>query len=396
MENNVDMDIDIAHSFSQAVELINKHGNMYFLALLDLNLPDAPNGEIVDYVLAKNILVIVLTGSIDEATKSMFKHKDIVDYVYKGNIQDINYIFNITNRLSKNRNCNVMVVDDSMSIRNNIKKILKSNLYNVYVAAHGEEALKYFEDNLDIHLVLVDYQMPVLDGLELTKKLRQKYSKNELAIIALTAVDDKDAAATFLKSGANDYIPKPFSKEELICRINNHIENIENIQRIAGLANTDYLSGLYNRRYFFENMKNYIQSIQGSQETFAIAIIDLDNFKTINDTHSHSVGDFVIQHISNILIKEIGAKELISRFGGDEFCIALKDIGKDMTAKILVNLRGAICNTPLHVNSNDVQITCSIGFSIGNAQSDIDKMLEKADEALYVAKHNGRNRVELR
>lgn len=395
MESNVDMVVDVAHSFSQAQDLIDEHGENYFIALLDLNLPDAPDGEIVDYVLSKNILVIVLTGSIDAKTKESFIHKSIVDYVYKGNIADVNYIFNTVNRLSKNRGVGVMVVDDSQPMRTAIKNILKSQLFDVYVAAHGEEAMSYFEQYKNIKLVLTDYKMPVMDGLELTKNLRDKYSKSELGIIVFTATDDEGTAATFLKSGANDFIIKPFGREELIVRINNHIENIENIELITNFANRDFLSGLYNRRYFMSFAREYIESIKNSAESFVVATIDIDHFKRINDTYGHDIGDEAIKFISNILLDSCKGRDLVARFGGEEFCILLKNISAEDAVKFFVRLRTTIASKELIIGDKTLKMTASIGVAIGEAGVDLSTLLTSTDKALYKAKEGGRNRVEM-
>ncbi|BCX79064.1 diguanylate cyclase [Campylobacter sp. 19-13652] len=395
MESNVDMIVDVAHSFSQAQDLIDEHGENYFIALLDLNLPDAPDGEIVDYVLSKNILVIVLTGSIDVQTKESFIHKPIVDYVYKGNIADVNYIFNTVNRLSKNRGVGVMVVDDSQPMRTAIKNILKSQLFDVYVAAHGEEAMNYFEQYKNIKLVLTDYKMPVMDGLELTKNLREKYPKSELGIIVFTATDDEGAAATFLKSGANDFIIKPFGREELIVRINNHIENIENIELITNFANRDFLSGLYNRRYFMSSAREYIQSIKNSTESFAIATIDIDHFKRINDTYGHDIGDEAIKFISHILLDSCKGRDLVARFGGEEFCMLLKNISAEDAVKFFVRLRTTIASKEFVVDNVSLKMTASIGVCIGDTKTELSMLLSRTDKALYKAKEGGRNRVEM-
>lgn len=395
MESNVDMIVDVAHSFSEAQDLIDEHGDNYFIALLDLNLPDAPDGEIVDYVLSKNILVIVLTGSIDIQTKETFIHKPIVDYVYKGNIADVNYIFNTVNRLSKNRGIGVMVVDDSQPMRTAIKNILKSQLFDVYVAAHGEEAMNYFEQYKNIKLVLTDYKMPVMDGLELTKNLRDKYPKSELGIIVFTASDDEGTAATFLKSGANDFIIKPFGKEELVVRINNHIENIENIELITNFANRDFLSGLFNRRYFMSAAREYIESTKSSAESFVIATVDIDHFKRINDTYGHDIGDEAIKFVSTILLDSCKGGDLVARFGGEEFCMLLKNISAEDAVKFFVRLRTVIASKELNIDGVSLKMTASIGVAIGEAGVDLSTLLSRTDKALYKAKDSGRNRVEM-
>ncbi len=383
MENNVDMDIVVAHTFNEARDIVDDIDD-FFIALLDLNLPDAPNGEIVDYIISKNILVIVLTGSIDSATKDIFMNKNIVDYVVKSNMNNIDYIFDSINRLSKNRYYKVMVVDDSTPMRNKIKQILLSQQFKVFAAAHGEEAMSYLADNPDIKLVLTDYNMPVMDGFELMGHIREKYSKNDLSVIAITG-DGKDAdtGAKFLKNGANDFIVKPFSKEELVCRVNNSIEFMENIKFMAKLANTDFLSGAYSRRYFYMDMKEYYKNC--SDQSFAVAMFDIDDFKKINDKFGHDIGDIIIQKLSSFLIGWISEGDLVARFGGEEFCVVLKNINFDDAVKKAVSIRAKIASSLINIKGFDIKFTVSIGVTNGDFSKNIDHIISKADEALYNA-----------
>ncbi|EAJ5692661.1 diguanylate cyclase [Campylobacter fetus] len=393
MENNVDMDIVVANTFNEARDIVDDNDD-FFIALLDLNLPDAPNGEIVDYIISKNILVIVLTGSIDSATKDIFMNKNIVDYVVKSNMNNIDYIFDSINRLSKNRYYKVMVVDDSTPMRNKIKQILLSQQFKVFAAAHGEEAMSYLADNPDIKLVLTDYNMPVMDGFELMGHIREKYSKNDLSVIAITG-DGKDAdtGAKFLKNGANDFIVKPFSKEELVCRVNNSIEFMENIKFMAKLANTDFLSGAYSRRYFYMDMKEYYKNC--SDQSFAVAMFDIDDFKKINDKFGHDIGDIIIQKLSSFLIGWISEGDLVARFGGEEFCVVLKNINFDDAVKKAVSIRAKIASSLINIKGFDIKFTVSIGVTNGDFSKNIDHIISKADEALYNAKIAGKNRVEI-
>jgi CheY-like chemotaxis protein len=198
ISQNINFEVDVAHSLKEAQAFLGS-GNSYFIALLDLNLPDAPNGEVVDYMITKKIPSIVLTANVDKKTRDEILKKDVIDYVYKGNMDDVNYIFQLIERLSKNREYKVMVVDDSIVMRNEIKRMLKLQMYKVFSAAHGEEALVYMKDNPDIKLVLTDYNMPVIDGFELTKTLREDYSKMQMSIIAITANEDPMISSKFLK-----------------------------------------------------------------------------------------------------------------------------------------------------------------------------------------------------
>ena len=394
MEDKVEMEIDVAHTMAEAQVFLNNSKD-YFIALLDLNLPDAPNGEIVDYVISKGLPSIVLTGSIDDATRESFIHKDIVDYVYKGNMDDINYIFQIINRLSKNRQYKVMVVEDSAPFRNSLKKILTSLQFHVFTAAHGEEAMSYFADNPDIRLVVCDYRMPVKDGLEVLKEIRAAGDKNQIGVLMMTSPSENVNGAIFLKNGANDFIAKPFVKEELICRVNNLIEAMENINQIADFANKDFLTGVYNRRYFYDDMNEYLAYAEERAEPYAVAMLDIDHFKQINDTYGHDGGDRALKTLAKKLIDETKKGDLVARFGGEEFCIVLKNVSNEEAVKFFVNLRASIANCKVQLKKEQIKFTVSIGVAFGRSDYRLDELLELADEALYRAKENGRNRVEI-
>ena len=394
MEDKVEMEIDVAYTMAEAQAFLSDPKE-YFIALLDLNLPDAPNGENVDYVISKGLPSIVLTGSMDDATRESFIHKDIVDYVYKGNMDDINYIFQIINRLSKNRQYKVMVAEDSAPFRSALKKILTSLQFQVFTAAHGEEAMSYFADNPDMKLILCDYRMPVKDGLEVLKEIRAAGDKNQIGVLMMTSPSENVNGAIFLKNGANDFIAKPFVKEELICRVNNLIEAMENINQIADFANKDFLTGVYNRRYFYDDMNEYLAYAEERAEPYAVAMLDIDHFKQINDTYGHDGGDRALKTLAKKLIDETKKGDLVARFGGEEFCIVLKNVSNEDAVKFFVNLRASIANCKVRLKKEQIKITVSIGLAFSRSDYRLDELLELADEALYRAKENGRNRVEI-
>ena len=394
MEDNVEMDIDIAHTMAEAQAFLNNSKD-YFIALLDLNLPDAPNGEIVDYVISKGLPSIVLTGSIDDATRESFVHKDIVDYVYKGNMDDINYIFKTITRLSNNRQYKAMVVEDSAQLRSVLKKILTSLQFQVFTAAHGEEAMNYFADNPDIKIIVSDYKMPVKDGLEVLKEIRTAGDKDQIGVIMMTSPEDGVNGAIFLKNGANDFIAKPFVKEELICRVNNTIENMENINKIANFSNKDFLTGLFNRRYFYDDMQEYLSSIEENPAPYAVALIDVDGLKDINDKYGQDGGDKILKHIAKRLIDDTKSNDTVARFGSGEFCVVLKNMPQEDAVKFLVSLRAGMAANPINIKNEPVKISVSIGVTFGKTDYAVDEILDIADEALHRAKENGRNRVEI-
>ncbi|WP_024955530.1 GGDEF domain-containing response regulator [Sulfurospirillum arcachonense] len=392
ISQNIDFEVDVAHSLKEAQLFISK--NKYFITLLDLNLPDAPNGEVVDYVLSKNIPSIVLTANVDKETRKNILSKNVIDYVYKGNMDDVNYIFHLIERLSKNRNNKVMIVDDSIPMRSEMKQILEAQMYKVFCAAHGEEALVYIKDNPDIKLVLTDYNMPVIDGFELIKTLREDYPKMQMCIIGMTENSDQMLSSKFLKIGANDIINKPFIKEELICRVNNAVESLEYIETISDMANTDLLTGARNRRSFFKEMNSYMDNCRQNGERFAVGILDIDDFKNINEKYGHDTGDIAIKELVELVQDNIKGSDIIARLGGEEFCVLLKNIDKNKAVEFFVRLRLKIANNLISFENIDLKYTVSIGVTF-NGEDDFKELMSQADMALYNAKQNGKNRVEI-
>ena len=394
MESSLDFDVDPAYTYKEALERVEKEKN-YFVALLDLNLPDAPDGEVVDMVLQHGIPVIVLTGSMDKEVREGILKKNIIDYVYKGNIDDVNYIFSLIHRLDRNRHVKILVVDDSIPQRAQIKNFLQRYMFKVMVAAHGEEALAFLESNPDIKLILTDYMMPVIDGVELTIEVRKRYTKNELSIIAMTSSNAELISAKFLKIGANDFFNKPFSHEELSCRINNSLDSLEYMAIIKEMAQKDFLSGLANRRYFFEEMKSYFLTAKETNEPFALGLIDVDQFKQINDTLGHNFGDKVIVSLAEALKKHFDDNAFIARLGGDEFCVVLKNCDPKKALGSFLKLTDSISRMLIpYKEGKSIQVSISVGVTFSDLGS-LEEIINHADNALYKAKQNGRNRVEV-
>ncbi|MEA3330302.1 MAG: diguanylate cyclase [Campylobacterota bacterium] len=384
-------EVDIAYKLSEAKLFLKKYN--YFTTLLDINLPDAPNGEVVDFVLSKGQSVIVLSANIDKNFRKQMLQKNIIDYVNKSGVDDIKYIIQVIQRLEKNQKHKVLVVDDSMVFRKQMATFLENLFYQVYSVAHGEEALGMLQTHPDITLVITDYNMPVMNGLELVKEIRKERNKNDLCIIAISSNNDEEINALFLKQGANDYINKPFSKEEFSCRVNNSVEALENLHIITNHANRDFLTGLYNRRYFFENMNEYLEEVKLSGEQFAIGMIDIDLFKKVNDTYGHDIGDKVIIHLSEILRTGTNPADLVSRFGGEEFCVVLKNINRFSSVDIFERLRAEVESTALYLDKKEaIKFTISIGIAL-YSEDGLEETINHADMMLYNAKQNGRNQV---
>ncbi|MBA3026423.1 MAG: diguanylate cyclase [Sulfurimonas sp.] len=392
LQTALPFEVDVVFNMAEAKLFLQRY--TYFVTLLDINLPDAPNGEIIDYVLSKGQHVIVLSGNIDKNFRKKILQKNIIDYVNKSGIEDINYIIQSIQRLQNNKTHKILVVDDSVVVRKMMSTLLENLFFTVYTVAHGEEALGMLKTHPDISLMITDYNMPVMNGLELVKETRKIFSKNDLCIIAISVHDDEEMNALFLKQGANDFIKKPFSKEEFSCRINNSIEALENLHALTNYANRDYLTGLYNRRYFYEHMSEYMAEAKESAEHFTVAVVDIDYFKKINDSYGHDTGDKVIVNLADILRSNLKHNDIIARFGGEEFCLVFKNKNMSQTIPVVERLRAEVQNTNIKIDAHTtITISISIGLASHNSEDGLEESINQADMMLYKAKQEGRNRV---
>ena len=381
-----------AETLAEARAILDKERDIFSLALLDLHLPDASGVDIVDAVHEYNLPSVVFTGSFDpELSERMFR-RGVIDYVLKGTPSSLDYIKSVVNRLLSNQTIKVLVVDDSKTTRMIMAELCKRYQLQVHEAVDGIDALKVIKKNPDIQLVLTDYHMPNMDGFELTAKIREYFPKNKMAIIAISSAERKGLSAQFIKMGANDFIAKPFESEEFFCRISQNLDTLEYIQKLDYAATRDFLTGLRNRRSFFDISDPILAGLKRRKKKAVVAMIDADHFKAVNDTYGHDVGDEVLKAIADVLQKSIRKSDVLGRMGGEEFAVFAVDMEEDVADTYFNNLRKAIAAIKIKVHDGYVQPNVSIGVKIGNTGTTGD-LLSSADNCLYVAKEMGRNKV---
>jgi diguanylate cyclase (GGDEF)-like protein len=382
-----------AKNLSEAVKELNKNTD-FLAAVLDFSLPDAPEGEIIDEVINKGIPSIVFTSNISKKIHKFVNSKKIVDYILKDDPNSIDYLISLLKRLESNPDTKILVVDDSPLFRKTITDLLKNHRYSVFNACNGKEALKVLDEHPDIKLVITDFNMPEMDGYILTQKIREKYSKDELAIIGISSEGNGYMAARFLKYGANDFIVKQtFITEEFYCRVILHLDTLKRLQAIKNAAIKDFLTGLYNRRYFFEFGQKLFESAKRDNLSLGCAMIDVDHFKKINDTYGHKAGDLVLQQVSSILKNRMRGTDIIARIGGEEFCVLTVNLKEKDAKKVFETLRQTVEDSPVEIDDGKkIKVTISIGVVTELADS-LEDMLKKADSLLYEAKKTGRNKV---
>lgn len=381
--------VDVAATLSEAKSLLAENRN-YLVAVTDLNLPDADYEQILDTIAEYKVPVIAITGEFGEEMREKVLNKGVVDYVLKESINAYGYVSELVCRLGKNLVTKLLVVDDAAAIRSMLSAYLQMYGFEVFQATNGKQALELLNREETIKVVVTDYNMPEMDGFALTVEARKKFGKNKLAIIGISSNDDHMISARFLKNGANDFIIKPFNFEEVICRVNQNLDLLDMIEEAQNAANLDYLTKIYNRRYFFvEGEKTLANNIKNNIVS-AVAMLDLDHFKSINDTYGHDIGDIVLIAVSKLLNEQFN-DQLLARLGGEEFAVLMSGGEINDAVRKLEKFRQSV-EVLAFEEAPDLKVSTSIGLS-AQQFDDLDELLNEADKKLYQAKQAGRNQL---
>jgi len=394
LKHRLNIEVIPAFSLAQAKEIVEKNSKQFFLSILDLTLPDAMEGEVVDYMSEMDIPCIVLTSIRDQDIQNTILNKGAIDFINKGNLNEIQYIIDSAQRLYENFQRKVMIVDDSEVSLMLLRSLLEKQNLKVLEAKDGIQALKLLKVHPDICLTVTDYNMPKMDGMELIFNIRKDYTRDEMSVIGISSTDDHSVSVKLLKSGANDFISRPFAHEEFNCRINQNIDVISNYKKLKDATIKDFLTGLFNRKYVFETGTKLFNNAKRDNIKLTAAMIDIDFFKKINDTYGHHIGDMALKHVSNLLSDSLREGDILARMGGEEFCILCINLDAGNASTLFERIRKKIMDTPLKTDDLSIPITISIGYTdtLGNT---LDNMINNSDSALYTAKETGRNKVSL-
>ncbi|MBF0274134.1 MAG: diguanylate cyclase [Nitrospinae bacterium] len=397
IEVDTEYKVDWALTLAEAKEFLDKNQGNYFAGVLDFNLPDSMKGEIIDEVVNRDIPSIVFTGLVDEEVRNISWSKRVVDYIPKGKKNSINDVISLIKRLEKNKERVVLVVDDSKLSRTLLVTLLKVHQYTILEAESGHDALEILQKYPEVKLIITDAIMEGMDGFELTEKVRDDFSKEELAIIGISSQGKNVFAAKFIKAGANDFLIKQtFLTEEFYCRVHQSIEALENIQKIKEAAVKDFLTGLHNRRYFFDAGKKIHAHSRREKHSLCCCMIDIDYFKKVNDNYGHEVGDIVLKHIATTLQMNFRETDIVARFGGEEFCILAVNIEENDALRLFENIRKNIEETEIELHDGTkVQVTISAGI-FSKYMDDLNEMVKESDQMLYKAKETGRNKIVMK
>jgi diguanylate cyclase (GGDEF)-like protein len=312
---------------------------------------------------------------------------------------------NLTEFLRPGSSCDrVLVAEDDAMFRRILQSWLENWGYRVMIAEDGARAWEILQHEVPPQLLILDWMMPAINGLELCRKVRDRNQVPYQYILLATAKDAKQDLVRGLEAGADDYLTKPFDKSELQARLRacNRILTLQDDQiraheQLRFQATHDTLTGVWNRGAILEMLRRELERASRSKTATGLLMLDIDHFKNINDTYGHLIGDAVLKEVTQRTMKAVRGYDSVGRYGGEEFVIVLPGCSREQIDHSAERIRSAVDNGPIVVNDSKVSVTVSIGAAVTTVAkhgfiSDTE-MLAAADSALYRAKKIGRNRT---
>ncbi|HET7275898.1 MAG TPA: diguanylate cyclase [Longimicrobiaceae bacterium] len=306
------------------------------------------------------------------------------------------------------RDPRILVVDDHPDNIEIISARLSSRGFDIETAANGQEALDKIHDNPP-QLILLDVMMPVMDGYEVSRRIKGDNGLPYIPIILVTARDSTEDKVEGLDAGADDYLTKPINFPELEARVRSMLR-IKRLQdeldeknrelefvnkKLRKLSITDGLTELFNHRHVHELLHEEFERSKRSGEPIAVAMLDLDRFKQVNDTYGHPTGDVILYETAQIMRETAREIDMVGRYGGEEFIIILPGTEEEAAAQFADRVRQAVAEHVYRDEGAEVRMTVSGGVASypGPGIDHPDLLIKNADEALYIAKETGRDRV---
>jgi len=294
----------------------------------------------------------------------------------------------------------ILVAEDDVTSRTILVAILQKWGFCPVAAADGNRAWKMMQGNKTPLLVILDWEMPGLNGLEVCRQIRAESTQNPPYIIILTAKDKKNDIVQGLDAGANDFISKPYDNDELQARLNVgrrmvelQAELLSARDALAHEAMHDALTGALNRRAIFDSLNKELKRAERNKTKLSIGLGDIDYFKQVNDTYGHQAGDKVLCGFVQVIQSCLRTYDFVGRYGGEEFLVVAPDSDGSAKEALYERLRSRVADLCTSTPSGEIGITVSIGVAGAGSAATVEALLAAADAALYRAKDDGRNRV---
>jgi len=294
----------------------------------------------------------------------------------------------------------ILIVDDRVSSAERLAGILRVEHTVDIEIAPGEALFHAAEGSYD--LLIISLALENFDGLRLCSQVRSLERTRNIPILAISDGDDNARMLRGLEIGINDYLTRPIDKNEILARARTQIRKKryterlrDNVQMSIEMAITDALTGLYNRRYMESHLSALVEQAASRGKPLTALVLDIDYFKSINDTHGHDAGDDVLREFAVRIRKSIRGIDLACRFGGEEFVVVMPETDLAVATMVAERLRRRIASEPFPIQqgARSIEVTISIGIAALGSADNAATVLKRADQALYRAKRDGRNRV---
>jgi two-component system, cell cycle response regulator len=292
----------------------------------------------------------------------------------------------------------ILLVEDSAMERHQIGRFLREWNLEFVAAKDGLEAWNYLQNPDAPNLVLLDWMLPGIDGIELSRRIRTLGANGDyIYTVMLTAKDRKQDLLTAMAAGADDYVAKPVDPSELKARILVAKRILDLHQSLRFAATHDFLTRLLNRAEILASLRRELSRGEREDKPVAIIMVDVDHFKEINDSLGHTAGDTVLREVAERLKSDLRPYDLVGRYGGEEFLIVLPNCSLKVATRRADEIRHLVCKDMIVTTFATVPVTVSMGITAadGSQNLSIEELLQQADNALYSAKENGRNRVQM-
>jgi two-component system cell cycle response regulator len=296
------------------------------------------------------------------------------------------------------RNGRILVVDDRATSSEHIAAML-SGEHSAEIEADPSAALFHAAEG-SYDLLIVSLGLDNFDGLRLCSQVRSLDRTRNVPILAVADAESNARLVRGLEIGVNDYLARPIDRNEMLARVRTQIRKKRYTERLREqmsieMAITDALTGLYNRRYMESHLGSLVEQASSRSKPLTVLVLDIDYFKSINDTHGHDAGDDVLREFAIRIRKSIRGIDLACRFGGEEFVVVMPETDLAVATMVAERLRRRIASEPFPIQqgARSIEVTISIGIAALGSADNAATVLKRADQALYRAKRDGRNRV---
>lgn len=339
---------------------------------------------------------VIITEGMPVLGNDLLRWSNVMDFVQNTQSHNHSYIVTLVRRALRQGPVTALVAHGDQHVRNLLNNLLLKQGMQVFQASSFSQAKSQLAEHTDIKLVICSMEISGGTHGALLMHIREHRSKQDLSIIGVTDTQETGEVVSLLRQGANDVILMPISLAELHARVAQSLALTDAFQEISELSNKDFLTGLFNRRHFYEAAEKLFAQMRRGKIRLAVAMLDIDNFKRVNDTLGHAAGDLAIQEVARQLKLNVRETDVVARFGGEEFCVLLAGhVEEEHALQVFERLVQRIAQQQMVLGNHTFTVTVSCGLAL-HPEENLDAMIQESDRLLYQAKTTGKNKVVVR